>query len=341
RAMEPAGRITPVAGSCRSAIRPFEATRGSGLKRSKMSRCRPRPKESMILRQLDLSKLAAAVIALAALGASGATAQAPPAPGAPPQTPCCARLEGQLTALDRGTADPTRLDQLKKLEEAANKQQYDVDQLVAQSHKVGCQGSGFFVFGGQPPQCQQINAQMQQSRANLDRTLADLERLQHSGSERDGARRGLIAALAQNNCGPQYRTQVASQPRNFFERLFGGIPPLFGNSPDAAPPTDGTILPLPDASPSSTFRTLCVRSCDGYYFPISYAATQAKFAEDEKICQRTCPAAEVTLYVHHNPGEDVSRAVSLAGKPYTELPTAFQYRKEFVASCSCRRPGDS
>src|SRR5262249_31386129 len=51
--------------------------------------------------------------------------------------------------------------------------------------------------------------------------------------------------------------------------------------------------------------------------------------------------AEVTLYVHHNPGEDVSRAISLAGKPYTELPTAFQYRKEFVASCSCRRPGES
>jgi hypothetical protein len=54
-----------------------------------------------------------------------------------------------------------------------------------------------------------------------------------------------------------------------------------------------------------------------------------------------CPAAQVSLYAYHNPGEDVSQAVSIDGRPYTELPTAFQYRREFNPACSCRRPGQS
>ena len=75
-----------------------------------------------------------------------------------------------------------------------------------------------------------------------------------------------------NNCGPQYRTAAASQqpqrPRTLFESLFGG-PLREEASPDADP------LQLPQ---SGAFRTVCVRTCDGFFFPISYATTQAKFA---------------------------------------------------------------
>jgi hypothetical protein len=54
-----------------------------------------------------------------------------------------------------------------------------------------------------------------------------------------------------------------------------------------------------------------------------------------------CPAAEVALYTYHNPGEEMTQAVSLNGRLYTELPTAFQYRKALDSTCSCRRPGES
>jgi hypothetical protein len=47
------------------------------------------------------------------------------------------------------------------------------------------------------------------------------------------------------------------------------------------------------------------------------------------------------LYSHRNPGEDVSRAVSTSGRSYSELPTAFSYRKQYNAACSCRAPGQS
>jgi Protein of unknown function (DUF2865) len=47
------------------------------------------------------------------------------------------------------------------------------------------------------------------------------------------------------------------------------------------------------------------------------------------------------LYSHRNPGEDVTQAVSAAGRSYSELPTAFAYRKAFNPSCGCKAIGQT
>ena len=67
---------------------------------------------------------------------------------------------------------------------------------------------------------------------------------------------------------------------------------------------------------------MCVRTCDGYYFPISYAASSARFAQDEKTCQRLCPASEAMLFSYRTTGEDITQATSIGGQPYTALPKA-------------------
>jgi hypothetical protein len=96
------------------------------------------------------------------------------------------------------------------------------------------------------------------------------------------------------------------------------------------------------SAPSGTYRTICVRTCDGFYYPVSYATNPARFAEDEKVCRQSCPAAEVQLYSHRNPGEDINQAVSVnSQQPYPALPNAFRYRTSFDQSCSCRRPGET
>jgi hypothetical protein len=195
---------------------------------------------------------------------------------------------------------------------------------------MGCEGRGFFSLfgGGQPQQCGPINNQIQQLRANLDRALNDLQRNQGNSADREGARRSVLAALGQNDCGPQYRGYAnRGGGGGFFENLFG----------------PGTIVaPTPDAAPSNTFRTVCVRICDGYYFPISYSTVQGKFGDDERTCQALCPNAEVMLYSHRNPGEDIQQAVSVGGgRPYTELPNAFAYRKAYNAACSCKGIGQT
>jgi hypothetical protein len=92
---------------------------------------------------------------------------------------------------------------------------------------------------------------------------------------------------------------------------------------------------------SGTFRTVCVRTCDGAYFPVSFATVQARFADDEKTCKALCPAAEANLFAYRNPGEDINQAVSINGQPYTSLPNAFKYRTEFNPSCACKAAGQT
>ena len=279
-----------------------------------------------------LRRLIPAALAVAAC-ATVADAQQqplPPPPAAQQRNPICVRLESQLQMLDRGAqVDPQRAEQIKRYEETAQQQQAELDKLTAQGRRMGCEGRGFFsLFGGQPQQCGPINNRIQQMRANLDRVLADLQRLQGNSADREGERRTILVSLAQNDCGPQYRQFANRGSGNFLETLFGG----------------GTVItpggPPPGIS-GDTYRTVCVRSCDGYYFPISYSTTPASFPQDEQVCQRMCPAAEVALYSFRNQGEDISQAISTGGRAYTELPNAFLFRKAFNPSCSCRAPGQT
>src|SRR6266852_2554456 len=102
----------------------------------------------------------------------------------------------------------------------------------------------------------QTTAQITRMRSNLDRMISEMNQSRGGGMDlnRDLQRRQIIAALQQNNCGSQYR--------------------------NASP------LDLPSSLNSSTFKTLCVRTCDGYYFPVSYATVTARFGEDEQACRR-------------------------------------------------------
>ena len=266
----------------------------------------------------------ASALALAAALASAPGAQAQSA------NPTCQRLEAQLASLDRGNADPARADRIRKTEDAVNRQQYEVDRLVSQSRQNGCESSGFFsIFSSPPPQCGGILRQIGQQRSTLERLRVELEQLSGGNTERMGQRQSLLIALGDNNCGAQYRSAAAQgQQGGFFDRLFGGN-------------ANTGIYSTPQGQMGGTYRTVCVRTCDGYYFPISYSTSPDRFNEDAQTCQRMCPAAEVQLYSYHNPGEEVTQAVSLDGRPYSELPTAFAYRKTFDKACSCRRPGES
>ncbi|WP_439527304.1 DUF2865 domain-containing protein [Pannonibacter sp.] len=85
-----------------------------------------------------------------------------------------------------------------------------------------------------------------------------------------------------------------------------------------------------------TFRTLCVRTCDGYFFPISFSTSSDKFPQDAQICASMCPAAETDLFIYPNPGGEPENMMSLAGIAYKDLPNAFRHRKEYVEGCSCQ-----
>jgi hypothetical protein len=262
----------------------------------------------------------ATVAAIIASASAAAIAQ--------PANPACQRLEAQLTSLDNGNNDPARADQIRRADDAINRQQFEVDKLVSQARRLGCENSGFFsIFSNPPAQCGSLNRQIDQQRTTLERMQNDFEQLNGGTTQRASQRQSLLIALGNNNCGPQYRAAAqAGQQGGFFDRLFG---------------SNGGILSGSPGPMGGTFRTICVRTCDGFYYPISFATSPDHFRDDEQTCQRMCPAAEVSLYTYHNPGEEVTQAVSLTGKLYTELPAAFSYRKAVNPACSCRKPGDS
>jgi hypothetical protein len=260
-------------------------------------------------------------------------------PGPPPSqgaavNPMCPRLEAQLATIDRGGGgDPAKDEQIRRYQDAAAKQQSELDRVTSQAKRMGCDSSGFFsLFSGQSAQCGPVNNQIQQMRANLEQITTSLERLRggFGGSERDSQRRSVLAALAQNNCGPQY-ANAARGPGSFLETLFGN------NNNNNNPMTPGVDL----GPQSGTYRTVCVRTCDGFYFPISFATVPARFPDDERTCKNLCPAAEASLFSYRNPGEDMNQAVSISGQPYSSSPNAFRYRQEFNPSCACKAAGQT
>jgi Protein of unknown function (DUF2865) len=84
-----------------------------------------------------------------------------------------------------------------------------------------------------------------------------------------------------------------------------------------------------------TFRTMCVRLCDGYFWPISFSTTDDNFERDQKTCERSCEGP-VKLYTYRNPGSDLEEMEDLKGQPYKKLQTAFLFRKTYEASCKCK-----
>ncbi len=85
----------------------------------------------------------------------------------------------------------------------------------------------------------------------------------------------------------------------------------------------------------ATFRSVCVRLCDGYYFPVSFSVTQDRLERDAQVCASRC-GNQGRLFVHNNPGGSTEDMMDLAGRPYRQLKTAFLYRTEFVPSCKCQ-----
>lgn len=284
--------------------------------------------------------LAYATLVVAMLLGAGARAQVtnppPPPPGGAAVNPMCPRLEAQLAMIDRGGGgDPAKDEQIRRYQDSAARQQAELDRVTLQAKRMGCDSSGFFsLFNGRNAQCGPVNNQIQQMRANLEEITTNLERLRSGGlggNDRENQRHSVLLALAQNSCGPQYAAALQQQqqgPGNFLNNLFGG-----NNTPNATPIDSGPQ--------SGTYRTVCVRTCDGGYFPISFATVPARFPDDERTCKALCPATDATLYAYRNPGEDMNQAVSIGGQPYTSSPNAFRFRQEFNPTCSCKAPGQT
>lgn len=102
-------------------------------------------------------------------------------------------------------------------------------------------------------------------------------------------------------------------------------PNLFEPERSAPQPPLPAYSAAPVASRSSTAH--CVRMCDGKHFAISTRGDVSQNA----MCQAFCPASNTKVFF----GNQIERAISIDGERYSELPTAFAYRKKLSADCTC------
>lgn len=240
----------------------------------------------------------------------------------------CARLQQAIASIP--SADPT---EVQKYAAAAQRQRAELDRTISYSRSIGCGRRQFLFFGDPPPaQCPALEQQISRMQANYEQLAGQVQQL--SGD----AQRRALAARYEANCRPG-----AQQPRGFLDQLFGGSDPRAGlrdmpMDPNAGVP--GDMPPPPEEATRGGTKAVCVRTCDGGFFPVSYGANRGNTANLEELCHALCPNAETQLFTY-SPSRDIDSAVSSTGQPYMSLPNALKYRTKFDPTCTCKPPNQS
>jgi hypothetical protein len=253
----------------------------------------------------------------------------PPPPGQQPQpygtaqgarSGICLQLEQRLAQEANRGAQTREL--LPKLEQDIRLADRQFQMGQAQLERTGCYE--YFLFSKtlrRTRQCVDLNSQVEAASRRLQELEAQRQQLVSSGGR--SYQEDIIRELARNNCGATYQQQARQY--NPFSSIW--------QDEDSGGTWGGQFGNLPFA----TYRTVCVRLCDGYYFPVSFSTLPNHFDRDAEVCESKC-AAPAELFYHQNPGGSMEQAVShKTRQPYTSLKSAFRYRKEFVQGCSCKQ----
>ena len=241
----------------------------------------------------------------------------------------------------------------------AARQQQQIDRTSAYANSIGCSNRKFLFFGKNPPaQCGAISARISRMRVNLSNIMEQLGAGRGDNRGEISTLRGQYAALC---LGQPAHTPVQGGPGGLLNALFGRQPahynqPLDDSSnPDGQIPTRGAPDSA-DTQPSATDNpahgaaagrrlgggslAICVRECDGGFFPVSYSAWQHSADALQRLCTARCPNAAVELF-SMGVGADVGTARSASGQSYRDLPNAFLFRKTHVGDCGCKPKGES
>ena len=241
-----------------------------------------------------------------------------------PRQQYCRQLEQRLAQdwhnRNRGTED------LPRIEEEMRKARGVHRQLERNAERKKCYE--YFLFSKtvrRTRRCFAKHKKIQEAKRKLSRLEGQYKNLTGARRGNNSQRNELVSALARNGCGGQY--QRAARQTNSWG--------IFDFLQDNNTRVDPRGRLQQHHMPFATYRTMCVRMCDGYYFPVSFSAMQSKFGQDDNTCQNKC-AAPAKLFVYENPGGSVETMTSIDGIAYSELPNAWRYRKTFIRGCSCK-----
>lgn len=232
--------------------------------------------------------------------------------------------------------------EIRKHSSAIARQNFEIRKVRHDLRQMGC-GNGSIITYGTSEQniCVELSEALTRMETNKQ-TLMEKRRAIGSGNaDSNPTRQRILAAIDANGCNelpmsdPEQEPSEASTPPGLIRQ-----PDSEGNAFDAL--ADQLSQDYP--ANGGNLRTLCVRTCDGSFFPISANATPLNFRRDAQVCQQMCPGTETELYYHSILTEESADMVSTStGRPYRELPTAFSYLSRPTGdkpACGCNISAD-
>ena len=83
-------------------------------------------------------------------------------------------------------------------------------------------------------------------------------------------------------------------------------------------------------------QSVCVRLCDGYFFPVGDLNGASEVPAQEAVCDNLCPGAPTRLYVLPSGSDNIEDAVSVRdSQSYSALPVAFNHTSRTERTCAC------
>lgn len=250
----------------------------------------------------------------------------------------CNRLTNELTALSETYSAPATV---RKYARAIAEQKLSIRELRHAMRETGCSGGSLFVVGGEnADECAELEDKMARMETNL--AILNEKRISlMSGQDDDLRRRRLIAAIDDNGCNEQ---PVMASTNPLLDGADTGVTDLpDGRETIRVPQSadgygDSQFVDLGGSATNGSYRTMCVRTCDGAYFPISSQATSMGFRRDAQVCSMMCPGVETELFYHSIRAESDSMQSAVTGRPYDELENAYRFRTQSAKkdkACGC------
>ncbi|CAD0211431.1 hypothetical protein AGRHK599_LOCUS1378 [Rhizobium rhizogenes] len=197
----------------------------------------------------------------------------------------------------------------------------------------GCSSGSVVVYGNpNAGLCTEIGDALADAEAERDAIIRDRDDAMAAARSDDGdiRRQRILAALDANGCSPAEDINPQVSPAPDVRRY----PDAFRQN--GGEPGQAGLSPYPNAATEGGLRTLCVRTCDGSFFPIASNASPLDFRAQAEQCQKMCPGTQTELYFHSMTDQETADMVSAeTGKPYKDLPTAFAYRNASAKAPGC------
>lgn len=219
----------------------------------------------------------------------------------------CRGLSAELASLSKSSGNRS---QYRKYDQALRKQRTQLQRAEQQAKRSRC-GPTLFK-STQSATCKRLDSVTDKMKRNI--SALQKKRDSYKGNNSASRSKVIKSKMARLKCGQEVQTASISKTK--------GIAKTFGNVKQIKPNYTVDIQ-------GGDYRTMCVRPIDGYYFPISFAATKAQMLMDAQSCEARCPGAE--LYFHRNDSEEPEDMRSLQGVAYTNHPNAFRYRVEGIS----------